>query len=82
MAANHGGYGDAVNAGPVGPTPAAVIDNTGGAVSGSSTLAALSALSTGGGNTYSDAAVNAKLTVIANSLSTMASVINTIIAAL
>lgn len=50
---------------------AGLTDNTGGAVS--TTLAALTALSTAGGNTYTDAAVNAKLTIIANSLSSIVS---------
>jgi hypothetical protein len=57
----------------------ALTDNSTGVAS--NTLAALSALSTAGGNTYTDAAVNARLTVIANALASLAAKVNALISA-
>ena len=59
---------------------AGLTDNTGGTVS--TTLAALTVLATAGGNTYTDAAINAKLAIIANSLSSIVSNQTAIITAL
>jgi hypothetical protein len=52
----------------------ALTDSTAGVVS--NTLAALTDLATAGGNTYSDAAVNAKIAIIRNALATLAAKVN------